>query len=236
MLQPFALLGAAGTFLRTIGAPEKQALTSGQKKLFDFIVAEQRRTGLPPTTKEAKLALGLAHENSVVQFIRALEKKGYLRTLPGKARGIVVTGPAKEPQSAPRADGRPLFIDAPLHGDIQAGRPVDASPQTGENLRLDPAIFDLKKGSKLFALRARGRSMIGKGILDGDYIVLDAARSAKSGDVVAALLDGQSTLKTLVKDGRQTFLRAENPEFQDLKPQRELRVQGVMVGLFRGKR
>ena len=182
-------------------APNAPGLTKGQGQVLDFILTRQEQDGYAPTTREVQKALGLASQTSVVQFVRSLKKKGYLKVVPKRT-----------------------------------GRPVDASPQTGENLRLDPALLDLKKTSKLFALRAWGTSMIGKGILDGDYIVLDSARPAKSGDVVAALLDGQSTLKTLVKSGRQTFLRAENPAFQDMKPQRELQVQGVMVGLFRGKK
>ena len=215
-------------------SPKSQELTDRQRRVFNFIVEHQRRTGLPPTLREVQRGLGMSSQNSAVQFVQALKKKGVLQTLPGTARGIVPNVPALRP-AAKRSDGRPLFIDVPLRGDIQAGLAVDAFPQTEVTLPVYAESMGLTERSQPFALRARGTSMIGKGILDGDYIVLDAAREAQSGDVVAALLDGESTLKTLVKRGQRTFLKAENPEFGVMKPTRDLQVQGVMVGLIRGK-
>ena len=210
----------------------QQPLTDRQRQVLDFIVEHQRRTGLPPTLREVQRGLGMSSQNSAVQFVQALKKKGVLQTLPGMARGILPSAPAPMP-SAKRPDGRPLFIDVPLRGDIQAGLAVDACPQAGVTLPVHAASMGLTDRSQPFALRARGASMIGKGILDGDLIVLDAAREPRSGDVVAALLDGESTLKTLVKQGKKTFLKAENPDFATMLPTRDLLVQGVMVGLIR---
>lgn len=206
-------------------------LTTGQKQVLDFISDRQKQDGYAPTTREIQKALGLASQTSVVQFVRALRAKGFLRNLPKTARGAVVNRARRVREARP--SGRSPFVDVPLRGDIRAGLPAEASPQTGDTLPVHPGTMGLTEASRPFALRARGTSMVGKGILDGDYIVLDAAREPRSGDVVAALLDGESTLKTLVKRGRQTFLRAENPEFKELKPTRELTVQGVMVGLIR---
>ena len=213
---------------------KNQELTDRQRQVLDFIVERHREAGLPPTLREIQHALGLSSQTSAVQFVQALKKKGLLQTLPGMARGIVPTAPSQAP-APQRPDGRALFIDVPLRGDIQAGRAADVVAQADATLPVHAASMGLTDRSQPFALRARGTSMIGKGIMDGDYIVLDAARAPQDGDVVAALIDGDSTLKTLVKRGRQTFLRAENPAFKEMKPKRELKVQGVMVGLIRAK-
>ena len=210
-----------------------QSLTEGQQRVLDFILSRQREAGIPPTRREIQQALQLTSETSVVQFLRSLVKKGFVRVMPGKARGItaVVPGDAGGPI---RPDGRPLFIDVPLLGDIQAGLPSDAFPEVQNKFPVHAASMGLTAQSKPFALRARGDSMTGKGILDGDYIVLDAARLAQSGDVVAALLDGETTLKTYVANGKKPYLKAANPKYANMVPKRGLQVQGVMVGLIRG--
>ncbi len=214
-----------------MASPRNQALTSRQKRVLDYIVERHQAGDIPPTVREIQSALGFPSNTSAVQFVRALEKKGAIQIKPGKARGILPVLPAPASPSSP--DRRSLFIDVQLSGDIVAGMPVDADAQEGIPLRVNAKSMGLTESSKPFALRARGTSMIGRGILDGDYIVLDAAREPRPGDVVAALLDGQSTLKTLVEKNGKTFLRAENPKFKDLKPKAELKVQGVMVGLIR---
>ena len=222
---------------------KNQALTSRQQRVFDYIMERHREGDIPPSLYEIQTALKLTSKTSVAQFIRALVKKGVIRIMPGKARGILPVLP--EATSHSRPDERPLFIDVQLQGDtdvhdvqlqgdIVAGPAVEACPEPGKTFPISVKGMGLTKNSKPYALRARGTSMIGKGIMDGDYIVLDAAREARSGDVVAALLDGESTLKTLVKEGKQTYLKAENPAFvKMMRPKRELKVQGVMVGLVR---
>ena len=221
----------------------KKTLTPPQRDVLYYILDKQRELGYPPTRGEIQLAFGYTSKTSVVQIVRALEKKGHIKVVPGIARGITTVQPP-DPAPPARPSGRSLFVDMPLRGDIvdvplcgdiRAGLPVEAFPSSGTTLPVPAKSMRLTKRSRPFALRAKGTSMIGKGILDGDYIVLDAARAPHSGDVVAALIDGEATLKTLVKQGGQLFLKAENPEFKLLKPKRTLEVQGVMVGLIRGK-
>lgn len=203
-------------------------LTVKEQKVLDVILTYQEREGRTPSTREVAQCLGLKSQGSVMQYWRALERKGAIERLPGKARSVVVK------QAARREDGRPLFIDVPIRGEINAGRPVDAPAQVGDVLPVHASSMGLTANSKPFALRVHGDSMIGACIQSGDYVVLDPERVARHGDVVAALLDGESTLKRLMVEDGQSFLKPENPLYPVLKPKRDLVIQGVMVGLVRG--
>ena len=95
-----------------------------------------------------------------------------------------------------------------------------------------PSLFGLRMVGTAFVVKVRGRSMEGAGIQDGDLAVLEK-REAKPGEVVAALLDGEVTLKRLMGSGRNLFLQSENPDYPDLRPRRDMEIQGVLVGLVR---
>ena len=205
--------------------------TAGEQRVLNFILSSKRSEGRTPSVREVAAALGFKSQTSVMQYWRALERKGFIERLPGKARSVVVK------QAARRGDGRTVFRDVQgvtVEGDISAGMPVDAPPRKGDVLFINAALMGLSVASRPFALRVRGDSMTGAGVHSGDYVVLDRAREARHGDVVAALVDGESTLKRLVIGGGQTFLKAENPAYPDIKPVHDLTVQGVMVGLVRG--
>ena len=98
---------------------------------------------------------------------------------------------------------------------------------------MDIESVGIRPTSRTFALRVSGDSMIGKHIVDGDVVVVEHGREPRTGDVVAALIDGQSTLKTYLLQRGRPFLRAENPKYRDLIPADELVIQGVMVALIR---
>ena len=102
--------------------------------------------------------------------------------------------------------------------------------------QIDVESLAIKPTRRLFALEATGDSMIGRHILNGDIVVLDRERSARNGDVVAALIDRESTLKTFVMARGRPYLRAENPRYPKLVPAEELVIQGVMVGLIRASK
>lgn len=216
--------------------PPPIKLSKRQQQVLDYLWRHQHEQGVPPSTREIQKALELGSQTQVVQLIRVLESKKAVRTLPGKARGVIVVQPPSPP--IPKGHAAPLsaYIDVPMCGEIQAGLPADASPQVGDTLPVKAASMGLKSSSKPFALRVRGHSMTGACIQDGDYVVLDRAREPRSGDVVAALLDGQSTLKRYVVENGKAYLKAENPHYDDIKPSGGFSVQGVMVGLIRGTR
>jgi repressor LexA len=101
------------------------------------------------------------------------------------------------------------------------------------HVSLDMRSANISKSGRTFALRVRGDSMIDAHIVDGDIVILEDRKDVQSGDIVAALIDGETTLKRYVTEHGRPYLKAENPRFPNLTPARELRIQGVMVSLVR---
>jgi len=197
-------------------------LTDRQQQLLDFLRGQQRRHGVMPSTREIQHHFGFASQTAAMSHLRALERKGVIRRLAGKARAVVL------PEDLERAE----TVDIPLYGSIPAGFASDSTQEAAGKITVDLASLGLPRGMNPFALRVRGESMIGAHILDGDRVIL-VRRDPKPRDIVAALIDGETTLKRYVLNQGKPFLKAENPAFPDLIPMRELVVQGVVVGLMR---
>ncbi|MCB1235645.1 MAG: transcriptional repressor LexA, partial [Verrucomicrobiae bacterium] len=194
-------------------------LTKRQQELLDYLKEEHARTGIMPSTREIQEHFGFASQTAAVSHIRALERKGVIKRLPGKARALMVEdGLDREP-----------IVDIPIYGMIPAGYGNDATPEPEGCLSVDTRSVGVKPSDKVFALRVRGDSMIDAHICDGDHVILEQ-REPRNRDIVAALIDGETTLKRYLMENRKPFLRAENERYPDLIPARELMIQGVMVG------
>jgi len=157
-----------------------------------------------------------------MNHLRALERKGAIERSPGKARAAI----------DPRLRWRPNFRAISLLGQIPAGLSVEAGEAEESTLGVDLSAFGLETTAQVFAVRVRGDSMIGAQIADGDTVILEK-KIPKNGDIVAALIDGEVTLKRYVSSRGKSFLKAENPAYPDLMPTVDLAIQGVMVGLLR---
>lgn len=200
----------------------KATLTKRQQELYDFLKSYQHDKGVMPSTREIQAHFGFASQTAAMSHLRALEKKEVIIRLAGKARAVIF------PEELEREE----IIDIPLYGSIAAGYAETMEETREGNLSIDIATLGLRRNSKTFALRVRGESMIDAHICDGDTVILEF-REPRNGDVVAALIDGETTLKRFIlKDGRH-YLRAENANFPDLIPAQELIIQGVMVALLR---
>ena len=197
-------------------------LTRSQRQILDFIDRQQRQTGITPSTYEIQEHFGFASQTAAVNHLRALERKGAIARLAGKARGILLPGAA----------ARGALATVPVFGRIPAGRATEAEQEADERLGVDLAALGLRAGTRTFALRVQGDSMTGAAIVDGDLVILEI-REPADGDIVAALIDGESTLKRYIVNRGKPYLKAENPAYPDLLPARELVIQGVMVGLVR---
>jgi repressor LexA len=197
-------------------------LTARQQEVLDFIRRQQQQTGFPPSSREIQTHFGFQSQTAAMNHLRALERKGVINRTPGKARSAV----------DPSIRFLPSFRPIPMLGLIPAGMPSESSESNGSELGVDLAAFGLERGAEVFAVRVRGDSMIGAQIANGDTVLLQK-RAAKSGEIVAALIDGESTLKRYLLDHGEPFLKAENPLYPDLLPAAELLIQGVMVGLLR---
>lgn len=197
--------------------------TDRQQEILDFIREQQSSRGVTPSRAEIQEHFGFASPNSVTEHLKALERKGALhRGARNTARGLVLTDTYRD---------RPM-VEIPIYGTIPAGLPADERQEPDGCISVDVETLRLPKGARVFALKVRGDSMIGAGILPGDVVVLEF-REARNGEVVAALLDGETTLKRYVVQRGRPFLKAENPRFKDLIPAHELVIQGVQIGLLR---
>jgi len=196
-------------------------LTDRQRSVLDFIQREQRDTGITPSTREIQSHFRFASQTSVMQYIAALERKGFLQRHAGKARALIT--PVQKVR----------ITDVPIYGQIPAGMAALTEQDIEGQVSLDTRSANVSKNQGPFALRVRGDSMIGAHILDGDIVILEQGKEVRNGDIVAALIDGETTLKRYVVDHGRPYLKAENSRYPNLIPARELRIQGVMVSLVR---
>ena len=125
------------------------------------------------------------------------------------------------------------ITDVPIYGHIPAGMATLTEQDIEGHVSLDTRSANVSRNRGMFALRVRGDSMIGAHIVDGDVVILEQSKDVHHGDIVAALIDGETTLKRYVVEHGRPYLKAENPRYPDLIPARELKIQGVMVSLVR---
>jgi len=199
-------------------------LTQAQRNLLAHL-HDRREQGHPPATlDELCQELGLASRGSLHKQVSALIALGLVEPMQGKQRGVRLSSPA------PRTERLTL----PLLGKIAAGRPIAAIAGESE-IEVPAALLPRGRG---YALRVSGESMRDAGILDGDTVIVEAREHARTGEVVVALIDGESaTLKRLRLRGELIELESENPEFPVQRYAAErVQVQGVVVGLLRAYR
>ena len=208
-------------------------LTERQRRILQFIRGKQDSEGLAPTFREIAAYFRFNSPNAALAHVQALRSKGFLKSLPGRARSLQVVDP-----NGPKNRFRPRVVSVPIYGSIPAGEPADAAQEEEGCVLIDPAWAGLgiKPTARTFGLRVRGDSMVGKSIVDGDVAIIEHGVEPRAGDVVAALIDGQVTLKTFVLQRGKPYLRAENPRYPSLIPREELQIQGVMVALIRKRK
>src|ERR1700682_1346720 len=196
-------------------------LTERQRGILEFIQTEQREKGITPSTREIQHHFGFASQTSVMQYLATLERKGFLDRHARKARALIT--PVQKVR----------ITDIPIYGQIPAGMATFTEQTLEGHVSLDLRSANASKKGRTFALRVRGDSMIEAHILDGDIVILEDRKDVHNGDIVAALIDGETTLKRYVTEHGRPYLKAENPLYPNLVPAGELRIQGVMVSLVR---
>ena len=201
-------------------------LTSRQQQILAFIQDGQTARGVVPTLREIARQFGFRSVTAAADHVRALRKKGYLLHHPRLARSHSVLIPSGVP-------ARRSLVEVPLYGTIPAGFASDRVQETERSVSIDLESLGLRGRSQIFALEVRGDSMIGRHIAGGDIAILDRGVTPQPGDVVAALIDRESTLKTFAVEEGRPVLRAENPDYPNLIATDELLIQGVLVALVR---
>jgi repressor LexA len=197
-------------------------LTPRQRRIVDFIAGTVRERGYPPTVREIGEAVGLTSSSSVHAQIANLERLGLLHKDPTKPRAMTL--------AEPKVEG----VAVPLLGRIAAGAPILAAEHVEEYVTVPMGFVG---GADHFALRVRGDSMIGAGILDGDLVIVRAGQTAQDGDVVAALLPGpaeeEATVKRLRRSRNRVLLVPENPALEPFEMDPEGRILGTVVAVLR---
>jgi repressor LexA len=201
------------------------SLTRRQQQIVDFLEQFQQATGVMPTVQEIAANFNFRSPNAVTSHLRLLRKKGAIASEPNKARSLRLVSSLNKLRSAVR--------DIPIYGSISAGFAQEREQEADGCVSVDVQSIGFKPTRNTFALRVSGESMIGRHILDGDVVVLEHGPEPRHGDVVAALIDGESTLKTFVRKNGKSYLKAENPKYPDLIPAQELMIQGVFKALIR---
>lgn len=201
-------------------------LTERQKSILDYIMEYRREHGCSPSIPEMQRHFGIRSPNGIAGHLRALEAKGRIRRADRGSRQI---DPVDEMENL-----RTPVAAIPLFGSIPAGAPQEIATHRPDScISIDEATLGFKPGEACFALKVRGESMKDAGILDGDTVIADASRPPRTDQIVVALIDGESTLKRLVRVDGKFFLKAENPAYPTLIPRADLQVQGVVRTVIR---
>jgi repressor LexA len=202
-------------------------LTERQQAILDFVRERIARDGLPPTWAEIAQAFGFRQTRAAQKHLLALEAKGCLTLLPGKARGIRL-----REHGSPAAPSREEQVDLPVLGRVAAGVPIGADIGSDRQVRIDRSLFSMTPD---FLLRVQGDSMRDDGILDGDLVAVHRTSDAHDGQVVVARIDGELTIKRLERrDGRLRLL-PRNPAHPpiEVRPGQDFAIEGVYCGLIR---
>lgn len=194
-----------------------------QKQILDYISQYIQKSGYSPTLQEIADAMGLSSLATVHEHLQALIKKGVIRKFDGAVRGIELI----DEKISTTLTG----IELPLIGYIAAGRPIEAIENPTETVVVNPEL--VSKVKRCFVLQVKGDSMIMDGILDGDYVVIAQQETAKNGEIVVALVDGNyATLKRFYKENDRIRLQPANPNMQPIYA-KDVKVQGIVTGIIR---
>jgi repressor LexA len=187
--------------------PSKPELTTRQVSILDFIKTSSESQGYAPSMREIGEAAGLNSPASVKYQLDILEEKGFIRRDADRGRAMEVVLPDSMTGAGAHTD-KTRFI--PLVGSIAAGVPITADQQVEETFPLPESLVG--KGD-LFMLKVKGESMINAAICDGDYVVIRQQKDANNGDIVAAMIDGEATVKTFSRKGGHIWLLPANDDF-----------------------
>ena len=210
------------------------ALTERQRTILEVIRSSVTTRGYPPSIREIGDAVGLTSTSSVAHQLRTLERKGYLRRDPNRPRAVDVrtpdemAGPAVVTDIA-GSDALPEPTYVPVLGRIAAGGPILAEEAVED---VFPLPRELVGEGSLFLLKVVGESMIDAAICDGDWVVIRQQNVADNGDIVAAMIDGEATVKTFKRTRGQVWLMPHNPLFDPI-PGNDAAILGKVVTVIR---
>lgn len=205
-------------------------LTARQKEILEFIHAFRREKGVAPTHREICERFGFSSYGTAYKHLKLLSEKGFLKRDRHQRRGMELLDGEGDSASSGVAEG--AGRELPFLGRIAAGRPIEAVVGD-ETLTVPAALFGARIDDH-FVLQVAGESMIGEGIHDGDWVVVERRERAQQGEMVVALVGDEVTLKRFYPEGAVVRLQPSNPAMEPIRVQAaDLRIQGIVVGLMR---
>lgn len=205
----------------------KKILTQRQQDILDFIESFMQKRGYPPTLREIGNEFGISSTNGVRVNLAALEKKKYIVRRPWLSRGIELVNAPK----VIHTDSEVGYV--PIIGKVAAGEPIFAAENIQGMLAIDDSFIQTKK---VFALKVQGDSMIGAGIVDGDYVLARRQHTAETGEIIVFIIGDEITVKRYDSKGDKVFLIPENEAYEVRsirKNSPDLQIAGKVVGLMR---
>jgi repressor LexA len=222
-------------------------LTDRQLEVLRFIARQIDDAGYPPTIREIGEGLDIRSTNGVNDHLKALERKGYLTRDPVKSRALIPTdaarsvlGEAARPAnvvSISKASNRPTtrIVEIPIVGRVAAGQPILAQERIEDTVQVDSFLLGTNK--RVYGLRVQGDSMIGDGILPGDYVFVKKQLDADDGEIVVAMIDDEATVKRVYFEGDRVRFQPSNPRMAPIYVRqsdfRSTMILGVVVGIYR---
>lgn len=212
---------------RAAQAPDPSGLTERQRRVYEFVREAVETRGYPPSVREIAARVGLASPSSVQHQLRTLESLGFLRRDPHRPRALEVVGRARpEPQPSPTAAPS---VEIPMVGRIAAGTPILAEESVEDVVAVPSQL--LGHGTH-FMVEVHGDSMVDAAICDGDWVVVRQQPTAENGEIVAALLDDEATVKTLSRQSGHTWLLPRNPAYSPIDGD-QAQIMGKVVAVLR---
>ena len=195
-------------------------LNAQEQRVLEYIKKQIKETGYPPSVREICAALGFKSTSSAHQYIWRLAEKGYIDKGDLKTRAIRVVGTEST-------------ISVPIVGKVAAGEPILATENIEDYMSIGESFFsrDSLKNDN-FILKVQGESMIEAGINDGDYIIVSKQETARNGQIVVAMIDGEATVKTFYKEKDHIRLQPENSSMEPIIV-KDCQILGKVIGLFR---
>jgi repressor LexA len=210
--------GGSGVTELPDGPPDATGLTPRQQRVLTTIKDSIEHRGYPPSMREIGERVGLTSSSSVAHQLRVLEEKGFLRRDPNRPRAMSVFTPDDVPGRSTAdetdiGDARPPATYVPMVGRIAAGGPILAEERVEEIMPLPKSLVG---DGTLFLLEVSGDSMIDAAICNGDYVVVRQQPDAENGEIVAAMLDGEATVKTFQRKSGQVWLLPHNDAYEPI--------------------
>lgn len=200
-------------------------LSKSQLKILDFIKKEIQDKGYPPSVREICKAVGLRSTSTVHGHLSKLEDKGYIRRDATKPRAIEIL----ENNNDISYFSKKEIVQVPIVGKVTAGQPILAVENIEDTF---PLPVDFVDNNDSFMLSVQGESMIGAGILDGDYVLVRQQNTANNGDIIVALLENEATIKRFYIEDQFIKLKPENPYMEPICV-KDVIILGKVIGVFR---